>query len=356
MGALLAVRSRAREQDEERERYRRSRHARTLRESAEEPQGPTLGTTRTPSNNSQACAAESSVSQGDATPSCYAQSMRLMSAAAFLLIAGGSIAWMPWPGHPWPKKTKAEKPAPVASAPTAVPEAKLQLSGLWERTDLPEKDDVRFYFFHPSGIGLYRFGKLGLNHTHMFRYVQAGSKLAIVFSRSGEHHEMTVSQRRRGEASFITLSDDPREGGKAMSYRRRPMPNAQDLDFDAAPTGFDRMWIHTLRSQKGADAFAMYQFQKPDASGRGNGWFHHGDYDEWTTESLNYVKRGQTLELNFELMRQRTQTRFELSRSADGRLLRLERDPRGFWQQRRFLDQGPSFAMAHSMLMDVGLH
>jgi len=271
--------------------------------------------------------------------------------AVLLLLAAGSIAWMPWPGELWPEK-KDERPL---EKPTPSPARRTELAGLWERTDLPEKDDVRFYFFHPSGIGLYRFGKLGLNHTHMFRYVQAGSKLAIVFSRSGEHHELTVSRRKQGDAVFLTMSEDPREQGQSMTYRRRTMPSDASERLDAEATGFNRMWIHLLRSQKGADAFAMYQFQKPDASGRGHGWFHHGDYDEWTTESLEYVKRGKTLELNFELMKQQTQTRFEVRRSADGRMLALERDPRGFWQRRVFMDQGPSFAMAHSMFLDVGL-
>lgn len=274
--------------------------------------------------------------------------------AALLVLAAGSIAWLPWPGEPWPEKQDdTRKRGPVQRAPA--PARQTALAGLWERTDLPEKDDVRFYFFHPSGIGLYRFGKLGLNHTHMFRYVQAGSKLAIVFSRSGEHHELTVSRRRQGDGLFLTLSEDPREQGKSMTYRRRVMPNDEPSDFTSAPAGFNRMWIHTLRSQKGTDAFAMYQFQKPDDSGRGRGWFHHGDYDEWTTESLEYVKRGKTLQLNFELVEQQTQTGFAVRRTGDGRVLELERDPRGFWQRRVFVDQGPSFAMGHSMFLDVGL-
>src|SRR5688572_24867681 len=44
------------------------------------------------------------------------------------------------------------------------------ISGLWSRWPELRAEDapVRFYFFHPDGIGLYRYGKLGLNTTNSF--------------------------------------------------------------------------------------------------------------------------------------------------------------------------------------------
>ena len=44
-----------------------------------------------------------------------------------------------------------------------------RLVGLWQRFEtLHEGDPMRFYFFHPDGFGIYRYGKVGLTNTHSF--------------------------------------------------------------------------------------------------------------------------------------------------------------------------------------------
>jgi hypothetical protein len=220
--------------------------------------------------------------------------------------------------------------------------------GLWERIDLQAPDDVRYYYFHPDGLGLYRFGKQGLNYTHMFRYELRGSKLRLRFLRTGEKATTTFSVEaacpygHARSSAWLVLDRDPREDGRRVRYRRRP-PASTDLHGLFSPEAFDRMWVHEETLPGGKRGFAIYQFQKPDADGNGRGWFHRGDFDEWSTESLAYRRLDGQLTLEFDLGGRFTTPLVETGRKP--RRLTLDRDPRYFWHRRTYVDRGPSFAV-----------
>lgn len=242
----------------------------------------------------------------------------------------------------------------VSSAWLAWPESEAdtrRLHGLWERTDLAEPDDVRYYYFHPNGLGLYRFGKTALNYTHMFRYELRGAKLKIRFLRSGERASTRIAVNAAcpyGHAStrgeWLTLESDPREQNRRVRYRKRTM--SAELGPDEQPHDFARMWMHEQRVT-GRSEFAIYQFQRPDRKGRGRGWFHRGDYDEWSTESLSYERTAQGLRLKFDLGGAHDTPILE-RKCGNRRSLILARDPRNYWHQQTYVDRGPSFATARS--------
>jgi hypothetical protein len=92
--------------------------------------------------------------------------------------------------------------------------------------------------------------------------------------------------------------------------------------------------------------FAMYQLQPQAIDGRGVGWYHRGDYDEWLTESLTYRQSGDKITLGFTLRHETQQTPLEIGEAADGaRTLTLAEDPRDFWRAHTYRDMGPSFAV-----------
>lgn len=254
--------------------------------------------------------------------------MRSLSTFTVIALGVASMAWLPF------GRQEATKPA--------------SMEGLWERADLPEDDDVRFYYFHSGGIGLYRYGKTGLNHTYMFSWSLERDQLSINVSKSGKRHEMRVIRGGSGNDAWIELQSDPWEDGRSVRYVLRPAAGPKSADFG-------RMWSHTEVDARGPNGFAMYQFQEPDAQGRGTGWFHVGDFDAWSTESLTYARDAGRLTIGFDLLRQRTTTAYRIRQHGDLRLLQLDRDPRGYWQRRTFVDRGPSFAAAHGHLLSVGL-
>jgi hypothetical protein len=91
----------------------------------------------------------------------------------------------------------------------------------------------------------------------------------------------------------------------------------------------------------------MYQLQPATIDGRGVGWFHEGDFDEWRTEALTYRINGDSLELFFDLNEELGLTRFDvLETGGESRKLRLGEDPRDFWLANEYADAGKSFAAA----------
>ncbi|MFZ9889873.1 MAG: hypothetical protein ACO3JL_20445, partial [Myxococcota bacterium] len=81
--------------------------------------------------------------------------------------------------------------------------------------------------------------------------------------------------------------------------------------------------------------------------GRGTGWFHRGDFDDWSTESLTYRLHGDIVELRFELTGEVFQTPFALRQSSgEGVELRLDEDPRNFWHRAAYQDMGRSFSIS----------
>ncbi len=212
------------------------------------------------------------------------------------------------------------------------------LHGLWARPDLGA-NDVRFYYFHPDGHGLYRYGHVGLNKTASFDYVVHGDTLELDFRKSGAEHAVRFTL----EGDALTLLDDPYEPTPTKYVKKRgPM---------AAPSEhpFARMWTHVERFATGGYAFAIYQLQAPDADGRGQGWFHEGDYDDWSTEALLYRVEGDRVTFEFATRGERAST--PIVRHDDApRAFTLVRDPRNFGQRRRYEDGGRSFGDALLLL------
>ena len=96
-------------------------------------------------------------------------------------------------------------------------------------------------------------------------------------------------------------------------------------------------WARTIRIGR--------RCEQPQAiDGRGVGWHHHGDYDEWTTESLGFRQQGERLALHFPLRHESLATTITLTPGADQvRVLTLAEDPRDFWRPHEYRDMGPGF-------------
>lgn len=240
--------------------------------------------------------------------------------------------------------------APSSSVAPADAEQQRALSGIWWRYEPGLRGDpVRFYYFHGDGTGLYRYGKLGLTNTHSFDYDVVGERLVLDFRKSGEHHEVAFTVRREQGRDWLELRDDPREPGSTR-YFRDPAALAEadagpHADLGPAPAG--HMWIDLQQHATGGRTFALYQLRAAGIDGRGVGWFHRGDFDDWSTEALTYRIAGDRLELDFTLAGQSEVTGFVVKTNADGtRWLELADDPRDFWHPHRYVDMGPSFGLA----------
>jgi hypothetical protein len=223
------------------------------------------------------------------------------------------------------------------------------LHGMWMRYDTRgEGDPLRFWYFHGDGKGLYRYGKVGLANTHSFDYAIEGAELYLRFRKSGAEHVIIVEldHDEQGRA-WLSLRDDPYEPG--ARYRRVD----SEIDFSAATRGWapaeggkglgDRLWIDYRSFATGGAEFHMYQLAKTAIDGRGVGWFHRGDFDNWSTESLTYRIDGQRLELFFDIREEPNVTSFHVVDGAKGRELVLDQDPRDYWATHRYRDGGRSF-------------
>lgn len=225
------------------------------------------------------------------------------------------------------------------------------LRGLWTRHEgRGEGEPLRFWYFHGDGHGLYRYGRVGHANTHSFDYRVAGERLELTFRKTGERHVIGLVLERDAEGrTWLRMHDDPREPG--ARYRR--VESELDLagaaaswTSDAAASGpglGDRLWIDYRQWATGGAGFAMYQLGPTSIDGRGVGWFHRGDFDEWTTESLTYRIAGRELELFFDLAEQGATTPHRIVDAAEGRVLELDSDPRDFWAAHRYRDGGKSF-------------
>ncbi|HVI00622.1 MAG TPA: hypothetical protein VM869_18015 [Enhygromyxa sp.] len=244
---------------------------------------------------------------------------------------------------------------PAVTEPVAIhhqedpPHAEDPLHGMWMRYETRgEGDPLRFWYFHGDGKGLYRYGKVGLANTHSFDYDIEGTELYLRFRKSGKEHVMFVDLERDQQGrAWMSLRDDPYEPG--ARYRRVD----SEIDFAAAtrewaPAGGgeglgDRLWIDYQTFASGGAEFHMYQLAKTAIDGRGVGWFHRGDFDNWSTESLTYRIDGQRLELFFDIREEPNVTTFRVVDGPHGRELVLDADPRDYWATHRYRDGGRSF-------------
>jgi hypothetical protein len=228
-----------------------------------------------------------------------------------------------------------------------------KLAGVWQRYERGvEGDPLRFYYFHGDGKGLYRYGKTGLNNTHSFDYDVEGDVLRLRFRKTDRVHDVrfSIDEDEHGRHR-LTLHGDPEETGVTRYVRETEGP----IEHMDGPPPSGHMWIDLQRYGTGGCGFHFYQLRPAGIDGRGVGWFHRGDFDDWSTESLVYRITGNTLELWFPLTGQHETTRFTLTREGEQRWMMLGRDPRDFWHEHRYLDAGPSFGMRSQLECGAGL-
>jgi hypothetical protein len=241
---------------------------------------------------------------------------------------------------------------------TDAPAIDARLAGLWQRHEtLHEGDPMRFYFFHPDGFGIYRYGKVGLTNTHSFDYGGSQGVVDLRFRKTGEAHAVRYRFEQSGGRTWLVLAGDPREEAAEVRYFKPEGPNQlacalgpltlPDLADGTPPTGAlgNRLWGEEVRYATGGMGFSIYQLQPQAIDGRGVGWHHRGDYDEWTTEALTFRQQGERLALSFPLRHEVASTSLALWTGNDGvRRLRIDEDPRDFWRPHTYRDMGPSFA------------
>lgn len=232
-----------------------------------------------------------------------------------------------------------------------------RLVGLWHRfPDAQDGEPLRFYYFHEEGFGIYRYGRVGLTNTHSFDWTADAGALDLRFRKTGRAHAPRYRIEDDRDGTWLVLEGDPREAGEAVRYRRAPDPTAAcdtgplELRHKTTPVAAanalgGRLWGEEQRYATGGMGFAIYQLQAQAIDGRGVGWYHRGDYDEWLTETLNYRQQGERMTLVFPLRHEGQHTAIALGAADDGtRTLTLAEDPRDFWRAHTYRDMGPSFA------------
>ncbi len=263
-----------------------------------------------------------------------------------------SVPLMVWTASLWQpvQRVQPVDPAevtPEADVRTSDAEAVRALAGMWWWKELPGHDgtDIGFYYFHGNGQGLYRYGKVGIANTHSFHYDVAGDTLIIEFKKTGVRHELRYSVESDGDIDWLTLGYDPEtEVRGARYFRDRPGPiephTPRSADLGQPPAG--HMWIDLQRYATGGTGFHMYQFRPAGIDGRGVGWFHRGDFDDWSTEAFTYRIAGEEISMHFTVADRHEVTAFEVQ-DGERRTLRLQTDPRDYWHPHAYLDMGVSF-------------
>jgi hypothetical protein len=221
------------------------------------------------------------------------------------------------------------------------------LVGLWAEPVGEGQDRVRFYYFHGDGHGLYRYGKRSATFTNSFDYDVVGDTVELRFRKTGAEYAVHFAIESDESGDRLVLAHDPRGDGRGVYVRTRRDPVGH---ADAAPTLGGRMWFDRTSYATGGYGFALYQLRAAGIDGRGTGWFHRGDFDDWSTESLVYRIVGDRLELVFERSGESHTTHFALE-PGDPTVLVLDEDPRDWWHAHRYLDAGPAFGSAPTMLL-----
>ena len=86
-----------------------------------------------------------------------------------------------------------------------------RLVGLWQRHEaLREGDPLRFYYFHPEGFGIYRYGKVGLTNTHSFDYDASQGLVDLRFRKTDRTHAVRYRFEHRDGREWLVLAGDPR--------------------------------------------------------------------------------------------------------------------------------------------------
>jgi hypothetical protein len=164
-----------------------------------------------------------------------------------------------------------------------------------------------------------------------------------VFRKTGARHDVHFAIERGGASPVLVLDDDPRAGGQRRYALQRPDP----VEHDAAAECFGaplagRLWLDRTSYATGGYGFGLYQLRCAGIDGRGTGWFHRGDFDDWTPVSLVYRIVGDTIELQLATTAGVERTHFAVH-GTEPRVLDLATDPRDFWHAHRYIDVGASF-------------
>lgn len=224
------------------------------------------------------------------------------------------------------------------------------LTGIWSRYEAGgEGSPIRFYYFHGNGIGLYRYGRVGYTNTNSFDYEIKGNELFLTFRKTGEKYQVSFRVEEDQKVSgrqWLVLKNDPREDGEGRYFRQTDEEVSQGVSAPGPLPG-GRMWIEENRYATGGMGFSIYQFREAGIDGRGVGWFHEGDFDNWSTETLSYRIVGDQLELHFNrsFREEKWSTPFRLGEEKGKRTLTLTSDPRNFWHRRTLRDMGESFGL-----------
>lgn len=266
---------------------------------------------------------------------------------ALLTIYGAAVLAVPLvvTSHrePAPSVASDDATPPSADAADAAGEparAEDPLVGLWAEPAAAGQDRVRFYYFHGDGHGLYRYGKQASTYTNSFDYAVDGDAVELHFRKSGVGYRVgfAIEPDTDGRDRLV-FADDPRGEGRGVYVRMRRDP----VTHEAATAGVGgRMWFDRTAYATGGYGFALYQLRAAGIDGRGTGWFHRGDFDDWSTESLVYRMTGDRMDLVFEATGEAYSTRFT-HEPGDPATLVLHEDPRDWWHAHRYVDAGPAF-------------
>ena len=242
-----------------------------------------------------------------------------------LLVLPLTAAWLKYPfGGPNTEETARRTEAMIL--------------GLWAQY-VPKNagDPERFYYFHKGGIGLFRYGRRGLTYTQTFRYDVNAKTLKLVFIKSGERFKIPYSIQK----DQLTLGADPKMGGEQTYTKRPPQP----VPAMAGAHPLARMWTKRVVDRKGNVEFRTYQLQAPGPQGRGTGWYHEGDEEEWSTESFSYHRTADWIALSFPVRKEHVVSNVEEGKDGRIRTFTLVEDPRNYWHRRTYRDEGPTLPL-----------
>jgi hypothetical protein len=221
--------------------------------------------------------------------------MRTTMFCPLSLVAAGLCALVSVPVMVQLLASRPASPIPAVSAEVCAPAERAvdpRLVGLWQRHEvLHEGDPLRFYFFHPDGFGIYRYGKVGLTNTHSFDYDASQGLVDLRFRKTDRTHTVRYRIEQVDGREWLVLAGDPREDLPEVRYFRASDPRAACVGemltghvlkdrLPAVTAGGalgGRLWGEEERYATGGMGFAIYQLQAQAIDGRGVGWFHHGD-------------------------------------------------------------------------------
>lgn len=285
--------------------------------------------------------------------------MRQIPILAFALFVPAVLASAFWPnGRACSAIKQAEAPPPAVATATSDDDedekslltdeaaAEKALLGLWSRFDGREDGKpLRFYYFHDGGIGLYRYGRVGLNNTHSYAYAADGKTLNLAFKKTGEKTSTAYRIVEEDGRQVLVLQNDPYEPTPVRYYKEMgPMDGVASEHQQPAKPGFDRMWTNVDKFVTGGMEFSIYQFKPPALDGRGVGWHHRGDFNNWSTETLFYRRDGNGITLLFPQRKERASSTLRIETHDGKRVMALDSDPRNFWQSSTFIDGGRAFS------------